>query len=273
MHALTSGIVTLTTDFGSLDSYVAEMKGVMLSTNPRLTLIDVSHSIPAQDVAAGAYILRRAVDHFPAGTVHLAVVDPGVGSGRRGLAIEGPTGCFVGPDNGVFALVLSESSDRDRPDLVLSADYRAVSLTNRGYWRPDVASTFHGRDIFAPVAARLASGEDLGKFGEPLDSIRGLPSPTSEIDECTIKTSVVWIDKFGNAILAVHHREFSDWKGCAVAVGGREVAGPVVSYEQAREPGLLVGSAGLLEIAVYRGSAAEVLGLKRGDEVTVRRLD
>lgn len=270
---MASGIVTLTTDFGLRDSYVAEMKGAMLSVNPALTLIDVSHSVPPQDVAAGAYLLQRAIDHFPAGTVHLAVVDPGVGSNRRGLAVAGPAGCFVGPDNGLFALALGKSSDRVGSDLVLSSDYQAVSLTKPSHWRPAISSTFHGRDIFAPVAATLAGGEDIAKLGDPVRSIRGLPSPTLAIDGRTIKINVIWIDHFGNVILALHRREIGDWQACAAAVGGREVTGLVSSYEQAREPRLLVGSSGLLEIAVYCGSAAEDLDLKRGDEVTVRRLD
>ena len=267
-----NGIVTLTTDFGVSDSYVAEMKGALLSIDPSLTLVDVSHLVPRHDVPAGAYLLQRAVDHFPAGTVHVAIVDPGVGSDRRGLALEGPAGLFVGPDNGLFAFALREFSDRVGPDLVLSSNYRAVSLTNSSYWGPTVSTTFHGRDIFAPVAARLAGGEDILKLGDPVHSIRGLPASTIVIDENEIKTRILWIDHFGNVILAVQHREIGNWESCAVEIAGREVTGLVSSYEEAVEPRLLVGSSGLLEVAVYCRSAAQDLGVKRGDEVALRRL-
>lgn len=270
---MANGIVTLTTDFGLRDSYVAEMKGVMLSINPTLRLIDVSHSVPPQDVAAGAYLLQRTIEHFPAGTVHLAIVDPGVGSNRRGLAVEGPAGWFVGPDNGLFVLALREFSNQGRADLALSSDYRAVSLTNPSYWRPAVSTTFHGRDIFAPVAASLAGGEDIINLGDPIRSIRELPALSFAVDERTIKARVLWIDHFGNVILAVHHREVSDWEICAAVIGGREVTGLVDNYEKAPEPRLLIGSSGLLEIAAYCRSAAQDLDLKRGDDVTVRRLD
>ena len=189
------------------------------------------------------------------------------------MAVEGPAGLFVGPDNGLFALALREFSSRAGRDLVLSSDYRAVSLTNPSYWRPAVSTIFHGRDIFAPVAASLAGGEDLINLGDPIRSIRGLPASTSAVDERTINARVLWIDHFGNVILAIHHRETSDWETCAAVIGGRAVTGLVNSYEQAPEPRLLVGSSGLLEIAVYCGSAAKDLGLKRGDDVTVRRQD
>ncbi len=223
-------------------------------------------------MSAGAYLLQRTIDHFPAGTVHLAVVDPGVGSDRRALAIEVPTGWLVGPDNGLFALALRQFTNHLGDELALSSECRAVSLTNTSYWRPEVSSTFHGRDIFAPVAARLAGGENIANLGDPIRSIRGLPASSSAVDERTMKTRVIWIDHFGNVILALHRRDVSAWKACAAVVGSREVPGPVENYEQAPEPRLLFGSSGLLEIAVYRRSAAEVLDLKRGDEVTVRWL-
>ena len=224
-------------------------------------------------MAAGAYLLQRTIDHFPAGTVHLAVVDPGVGSDRRALAIEVPAGWLVGPDNGLFALALRRLTNRHADELALSSECRAISLTNPAYWRSTVSSTFHGRDIFAPIAARLAGGEDIAKLGDPIRSVRGLPASSFVLDERTIQTRAIWIDHFGNVILAVHRREVSGWKACAAVVGAREVPGPVGNYEKALEPRLLFGSSGLLEIAAYRRSAAEDLDLKRGDEVTVRRLD
>ncbi len=266
-------ILTLTTDFGLHDSYVAEMKGSLLSINPQLVLVDVTHLVPPHDVAAGAYLLARTIPHFPNGTVHLAIVDPGVGTDRRPIAIECPVGLFVGPDNGLFALAMGELAQPADGKLLLGDQCQAVVLTKPAFWQPAVSLTFHGRDIFAPVAAGLAAGQDLSSFGDPTYSILDLPQSDQVIDDRTISGCVLWIDHFGNVILNVHQRQIAGWKGCLVEIAGQAVTGLVSSYEEATSPRVLVGSAGLLEIALYRASAARDLQVSRGVQVIVRKME
>ena len=185
-----SSLITLTTDFGTRDGYVAAMKGIMLTISPSANLIDVSHQITPQDVMEAAFVLRSVVDHYPQGTVHLAVVDPGVGTDRRAIALEHRGSYFVGPDNGLFSLVLEE----DAPE-------RVVVLDRPGFWRdPSTSSTFHGRDIFAPVAAHLASGRNLEDVGSPTDRLTPLHWALPTIDEHGVQGWVVHIDRFGNCI-------------------------------------------------------------------------
>jgi hypothetical protein len=244
-------VVTLLTDFGTADGYVAEVKGVLLTSAPGVQVIDLSHDIPPHEVDAARLAVARYWRRFPPGTIHLVVVDPGVGSARRAIAVLSDGRFLVGPDNGVLSPAL----------LVPGA--RAISLEVPA----DAAPTFHGRDVFAPAAAALARGTPLDSLGGPLDEpeIRRTPEAVKEVDGW-LRGEVIVIDRFGNAVtnlLGVH--------GGDVRVGAREI--PLRRTYADVAPGealALVGSSGLIEIAVRDGNAAATLGLARGAVVRVR---
>jgi hypothetical protein len=244
-------IITLLTDFGTADGYVAEMKGVLLTAIPEATVVDVTHDIGAQDVECGRLALARYWRRFPAGTVHVAVVDPGVGSDRAALAVESDGRYLVGPDNGLLSPAL------------LVAGARAVALPVP----PRAAPTFHGRDVFAPAAAALATGAPLDILGAPAHEplVRRTPEARRQPDG-SIAGEVIAVDRFGNAITNLLARG-----GGEVVAAGRPL--PLRRVYADVEPGApvaLTGSHGLVEIAVRDGSAAERLGLRRGDPVVLR---
>ena len=241
-------IITLLTDFGTVDGYVAEMKGVILTRAPEARVIDVSHDLPSQDIDAGRLALARYWRRFPAGTIHVAVVDPGVGTDRAALAVSSDGRLLIGPDNGLLSPAL------------LHAGARCVAL----FIAPGASPTFHGRDVFAPAAAELAAGASLERLGVAMSSpvIRRTPEP-QRLPDGAIVGEVIAIDRFGNAItnlLAV--------RGGSVTVGGRTL--PIRrTYADARpgDPLALQGSTGLVEIAVRNGNAAKQLGIAKGAEV------
>ena len=241
--------ITLLTDFGTADYFVGAMKGVILSINPQAVIADITHEIPAQDVAAGAFTLLAAYETFPAGTIHVAVVDPGVGSERRPLVVSAGDYLFVGPDNGLFTYVYDRHSS-----------FAAFHLTETKYFRHPVSNTFHGRDIFAPAAAALSIGIDAASLGPQISDPIRLPSP--------IGPQIIHIDHFGNLITNITRDQFT---GTRLTVNGRVISafrnffGENVG--EPNEPFAIWGSAGYLEIAVNGGSAAEVLRVKRGDQV------
>jgi S-adenosylmethionine hydrolase len=255
-------IITLLTDFGTADGYVAAMKGVILSRAPGATLVDVTHDVPPQDVQAGAFALRAFYPLFPAGTVHLAVVDPGVGSARRPIAVGAGGQWFVGPDNGLFTAVYDGEPA-----------WRALHLTSERFFRDAVSDTFHGRDIFAPVAAALASGTGPDDLGEPITDPVTLPGARVVREGGRVRGAVVHVDRFGNLITSLSRRDLPEAPrpGFRLTVAGREVRGFHRFYAEAAggEPFATWGSAGLLEIAVDHGSAAALLGVGRGAEVVV----
>jgi S-adenosyl-L-methionine hydrolase (adenosine-forming) len=263
---MTVPIITLLTDFGLEDPYVASMKGVILEICPAARLVDISHLVPPQDVRTGAFMLASAYRDFPSGTIHLAVIDPGVGSSRRGLATKLNRGCLVGPDNGLFSLVLREESG-----------WEAYSLEHPVYWRPTVSPTFHGRDIFAPVAAHLAMGLPVQALGPPCTpEIPAWADATVTGEE--IEGEIIHIDHFGNAVTNVSRETFERFAaGVAVAVlaGDRTITAITATYADADVGRLivLIGSSDRLEIAVNQGNAAMNIGLRRGDLVRVLRLD
>ncbi|HEX7313845.1 MAG TPA: SAM-dependent chlorinase/fluorinase [Pyrinomonadaceae bacterium] len=259
-------IVTLLTDFGTADYFVGAMKGALLAANPEARVVDITHEVPPYDVEAGAFTLRAAFETYPEGTVHVAVVDPGVGSARRGIAVEGGGHVFVGPDNGLFGHVY----ERVR-------HCRVFQLTNANYFRREVSPTFHGRDIFAPVAGALSRGvraEELGP--EVFDFVR-LPSAAVESDaDGTLVGAVIHVDRFGNLVTNITPEELSEESiasGARLRIAGREVRRFrrffAEDVEGSGEPFAVWGSAGLLEVAVFRDSAARALGAKRGDKVLV----
>jgi S-adenosyl-L-methionine hydrolase (adenosine-forming) len=242
-------LVTLLTDFGTADGYVAEMKGVLLTGARETAVIDISHDIPPQDVDAGRLALARYWKRFPEGTIHVVVVDPGVGTPRAALAVESQRRYLIGPDNGVLSPAL------------LAPGVRVLRLTVPA----GSSATFHGRDVFAPAAVHLALGQSFDALGTPITEpiIRRTPEPRRAGDGSVVG-QVVTIDRFGNCIT-----NLLGVKGGSVAVGGRTVSVRRVYGDAAPgEPVALVGSSGLLEIAVRDGSAARTLGLRRGDPVT-----
>lgn len=251
-----SPIITLTTDFGLRDSFVAAMKGVLLTRCPDVCLVDVTHEIPPGDVRTGALRLATAAPYFPPGTVHLAVVDPGVGSTRRALALESSGQFFVGPDNGLLSLAA-------RPVT------RAVELTNRGIWLSRVSQTFHGRDIFAPAAACLAASRRLDDLGEAVDDLVELDLPQVARDGRQVRGVVIDIDRFGNLATNIRERDLGEAEIDEVVVDGHRIYGLSTWYDPDQALVAVFNGEGWLEIAVPgRGAAAE-LGLGLGAPVTV----
>lgn len=255
-------IVTLTTDFGLADGYVGAMKGVLLNIAPGAHLVDVSHDIAPQDVRQAAYVLRRAAPYFPRGTVHLAVVDPGVGSARRPLLVQTPDACFVGPDNGLFTFAL------DQPGAT------AYELNRREFWRPVVSRTFHGRDIFAPVAAHLANGRLPADLGPPVADPARLPELIAiQVKPGHLRGHVIHIDRFGNLITSIPAAWVAagEWV-CDIA--GRRIVGIQQTYAAAQPGALvaLVSSGDTVEVAVRDGSAAALLGVQTGETVDLQRI-
>ncbi len=265
-------VLTLTTDFGLDDAYLAAMKGVILSVAPDCRLVDVSHGIAAQDVMGAGFVLRGAVPYFPPGTVHLAVVDPGVGTERRPIAARIGGHTFVGPDNGLFSLLLDPSAG---PGQAAAEPEAVVVLDRPDFWRtPTPSATFHGRDVFAPVAAHLAAGRDLTEVGTPVEGLRRLHWVQPLADEQGIQGWVVHVDRFGNAVTNVPGellaarlagREFKCYVGSAILNGLHRTYADV----DEGEPVALVGSSGLLEVSINGGDAAQLLSIQKGSAVDV----
>ncbi|HLT67239.1 MAG TPA: SAM-dependent chlorinase/fluorinase [Microbacterium sp.] len=251
--------ITILTDFGTADGYVAAMKGVIADIAPGAVIDDASHDIPPGDVEAAAFALSRYWRLYPAGTVHLVVVDPGVGSERRAIAARVDGRFFVAPDNGVLTRVLDEAA----------AD-RIVSIEDPAYTRGHISATFHGRDIFAPAAAHLARGTPLDALGPAVADPVRLPLPRPERTEGTIHAHVVAIDRFGNLITDVPGAWLSP--GARVVIEGRDIGPLRRTYADVGpgQPLALVGSTGMLEISVRDGSAATMFDAARGTPVIIQ---
>ncbi len=273
-------LITLTTDFGLQDGYVGVMKGVIASIAPGVPMIDLSHLLPPQDLRSTAYLLWTALPYFPEESVHLVVVDPGVGTSRRPIAAATSWGYLVGPDNGLFSYVWAAAPPS-----------RIVTLSNPRYRRDGISNTFHGRDIFSPAAAYLASGVPLEALGEPIEDPVRLPLPRLEVEKRRLQGEVLYIDHFGNCITSIG---FLTWDGGylrldpAFGVSGEERLIPVeratVRVRDHRLSGVhrtyglvaqgealaLVGSEGMLEIAVANGNAGRQLGIAIGDGVELK---
>ncbi len=256
-------IITLLSDFGLEDGYVAAMKGVIAGIAPEARLVDVTHLVPPQNVASARFRLLTVAPFFPPGTVHLAVVDPGVGTARRSVAVQSTSGsCFVGPDNGILLGAL----EADPP-------LAAVELSEPRFWRTSTPSaTFHGRDIFSPVAAHLARGvalESLGPAISPAELVK-LELPRCEMIQGGAQGAVQALDRFGNLISNVPGALLTDRRAWTVSIAGRTVTGHR-TYADVRpnEALALVGSHGFVEIAVHRGDARRVLGAGFGDPLQI----
>lgn len=256
--------VALLTDFGTRDHYAGTLKGVVLGICPDATLVDIGHDVPAHDVLAGALELAACYRYFPHGTIFLVVVDPGVGSSRRGIAADVGDYKFVAPDNGVLSAVFRESPPK-----------RVVELSERKYALPTVSRTFEGRDRFAPAAAHLARGLALVALGKTLSNYQLLDLPRPVVNGAQLRGEVVRVDRFGNLITNIDRRtfeQFSEQRPMAVDIGGTEIPRIVATYAEA-PPGelcALFGSTDHLEAAINAGNAAEVLALGRGAPAVVR---
>ncbi|MBI3074446.1 MAG: SAM-dependent chlorinase/fluorinase [Deltaproteobacteria bacterium] len=250
MQPKSSGIITLTTDFGAADSYVGAMKGVLVTIAPSARIVDISNEIPPQNIERGAWVLAEAAPYFPDGTVHIGVVDPGVGSERRAIAIATERAFFVGPDNGLLASAVK----------TLGAIVKVVELTNAQFRLPQASSTFHGRDIFAPAAAHLAMGGAINGFGESLSEIVALDLAMPTRRDHEIEGRVVYVDRFGNLITNIFA---SDVGPSARAIVGTDDLGPIATTYASVAMGqavAIVGSNGRVEIAVRDGSALARFG-------------
>jgi S-adenosylmethionine hydrolase len=264
----TNSLVALLTDFGQQDSYVGVMKGVILSLAPQAMLVDMTHAVPPQDVLTGAWMLHISWRYFPEETIILAVVDPGVGSARRAIAFQSANRLFVGPDNGLFSYVLAAAMPE-----------RAVALDNPAYQLPHPSATFHGRDIFAPAAGNLAAGLALSQLGTAVEpsSLTRLPLPRAEWRAGALVAHVLHIDAFGNVILDVDAEQTDEILRNSAAealVGWRRVTQHVRTFGEgpANECALLRDSSGHLAIILRDGSAAQMLHLRRGDDVRITGL-
>ncbi len=258
-------VVAILSDFGTRDHYAGTIKAVVLSVCPDATIVDIGHEIPPHDVLAGALELAACYRYFPMSTVFLVVVDPGVGSSRRGIAAESGDYRFVAPDNGVLTAVLRESAPK-----------RVVELTERKYARATVSRTFEGRDRFAPAAGWIAKGVALTSFGRAITDYQLLTIPEAVVTEAEIAGEVLRVDRFGNLITNIGRllvdRMASEGR-LTVRAGDREVPRIVATYAEAAPGELcaLFGSTDHLEVAVNAGSATDTLGVGRGAPVVIRR--
>jgi S-adenosylmethionine hydrolase len=257
-------IITLLTDFGTQDYFVGAMKGVILSTNPTARIVDLTHDIPPQDIHAGAFNLLAAYKDFPRDTIHVAVVDPGVGSDRRPILIECADQLFVGPDNGLFSWICEREGD-----------WRAHHLTNEKLFRHPTSKTFHGRDVFASVAAALAKGARPEEFGPLIETIVELESlfPNSSSDG-NVEASIIHIDRFGNCVtnLTSEHLRGDGTDAELKLVIKETLISSIRQFfsEKSESEGelfMLLGSAGFIEIAARNASAASILNVRRGQSI------
>lgn len=245
-------LITLLTDFGTRDTFVAEIKGVILSINPSVTIVDITHEIEPFNIIEGAMKLSSAARHFPEGTIHLAVVDPGVGSSRKGIIIKTENALFVGPDNGLLSLAVKEHPLKEVYEIIL----------------PVTGSTFHGRDLFAPVAARLSRGESPESMARRIEEFVSIILPEPQVDKKKIKGEVIIIDRFGNAITNINAHILGN-RRFRVRIKDKDI--PVFKFykEAGKRPGALINSSGYLEIFKYQASAQKALNIKIYDKVEV----
>ena len=272
-----SRIITLTTDFGIRDTYVGIMKGVILGINPNVQVVDLTHAIPPQDIYEAAFSIYAAHSYFPRGTIHVIVVDPGVGSDRRAIVCQTDNAFFVCPDNGVLSYLLQSTENEARPPV------NAVEIQNKAYYLPEVSNTFHGRDIFAPIAAHLSLGIPLEDLGPPVQTLVQLPIQAPELSGNTLTGQIVKIDRFGNAITNISESAIAGLESAStgeisayeIRIGSVRLNRFNRAYAESGvgKPLAIIGSSGLLEIAINSGNAKESLGLKWGDPVVIQKFN
>jgi len=271
-------IITLTTDFGLADGYVAAMKGVVLGINPEAKLVDICHSVKPQNVSQAAFVLSTVYEFFPQHTIHLVVVDPGVGTERRAIILRTPKADFVAPDNGVLSYVIQPSSAKHADvsqQSELGPGLEAVAITKSQYWRSPVSATFHGRDIFAPVAAHLSLGLPLADFGESITSLMVLPLPhPHQAPDGTLVGHIRHIDNFGNLITNIKDSDLPQ-KAQAITIGvsNQIIYGLSRTYGTGKELLALIGSSGYLEISLKEGDASNFLKAEVGAEVEIKKIN
>jgi S-adenosylmethionine hydrolase len=271
-------VITLTSDFGLSDCYVASMKGVILSINPEANIVDISHEIKPQDIHQAAFVLATAAGFFPPRAIHVVVVDPGVGTERSAIIVKTALGYFVTPDNGSLSYVLKPfliSPSTAKGSVPVKTGFKdelaleAVRITDRSYCQSPVSNTFHGRDIFAPAAAHLSIGENLSDFGEEADTIEMLPLSQPHINaDGSITGQIIHIDNFGNLVTDITSSDIVvDMDSVVIKVGKEHIKGISKTYAGGADLLAYIGSGGYLEIAVKNGNAASLLALKTGDAV------
>lgn len=255
-----SNLITLTTDFGWRDSYVAEMKGVILSCHPEARIVDISHDIKPQDIDEAAWVLERAYRHFPPRTIHVVVIDPGVGSERAVLGVKTKKYLFLAPDNGVLKMIFHHDPEPE-----------VIRITNDSYFLKVLSSTFHGRDIFAPVAAALSKGTSISSLGEvSSDFIRGeVPVLTRNPNRVT--GEIVYVDGFGNGMTNIGRDDIIRTEKTRIRIESLQAIPLVNTFTDVAEgqPLAYIGSYGTVEIAVRNGNARILLAYHKGDHVTV----
>lgn len=257
-----SEIITLTTDFGLQDQYVSAMKAVILGLKPDVRLVDISHQIPAQDIMAGAWVIKNSAFLFPKNTVHVVVIDPGVGTERKPIVLQVEDQIFVGPDNGIFSLFYKEYN------------CKAYELNKEEFWRKERSRTFHGRDIFAPVAAHLSNGVSPKEMGKPISELVTYHWAVPIGDKDGIQGWVVHIDRFGNLITNISEKLIEDKVGrrkVRIYVGNTVIDHLVNTFGDVDDgdPAAFIGSSGMLEIGINKGNAAELLGVYKGAQISV----
>lgn len=255
-------IITLTTDFGTDRGYVGAMKGVIKSINSEASIIDISHTVTPHDILEGSLTIAEAAPFFPRGTIHTVVIDPGVGSEREGIIITTERQVYVGPNNGIFDLVLKQAGD-----------FEAMRIIDSQYLLPRLSETFHGRDVFAPVAAFLSLGIPPDELAEPLSEVIGLQFLQPTIAPHIIEGAVIAIDRFGNLISNISIDDIDRLPDGppTIRIGGDRIYGLVSTYSEVQpgEPAAMIGSGGMLEVAVNRGRAADSLGIGRGSRIVI----
>ena len=275
---MSPAIITLTTDFTSTGGYVGSLKGVLLSINPNATVVDISHDIPAQDIASGAFTWWNACHYFPSNTIHVGIVDPGVGTSREAIVFETPTGIFIAPDNGLMTYLLYEQNGIDQPKTLTKVfepvivkipdSCRAYTLNKSQYWRRFVSNTFHGRDIFAPVAAHLSTGLRPDMFGDRIHEMTTLHVFDPIKDPNKYTGHVIFVDNFGNLITNIP-QSFFDEDNKQIKVGREQIPHVSRTYDDGDNLMALVGSHGFLEIAQRNGNAAHYLQIGLGSKIEV----
>ena len=270
-----SPLITLTTDFGTSDPYVGVMKGVILGINPQATIVDLCHEIQPQAILQGAFLLGHGYRFFPEGSIHVAVVDPGVGTSRRPTLLATSQHYFVAPDNGLLSYIIKEECTRagtpyQGNKAPLPPGFRAYQLSAERYWLHPVSATFHGRDVFAPVAAHLSCGVSPTELGEKIEDLTVLPLQEHTWRHGVLKGTIMHIDRFGNLVSDIP-TELLAAPGLRIQVKGHTIDGLSPSYEKGGDLLSIIGSYHTLEIAVDKGNAALRLGAQIGDSVTITR--
>jgi S-adenosylmethionine hydrolase len=266
--------ITLTTDFGLRDGYVAAMKGVIYSINPEATVVDVCHDIQPQNIREAAFVLSTVYSYYPLYTVHVVVVDPGVGTDRRAIILKTPKAYFIAPDNGVLSYIIDAYPSQPvagSQRVKLGGDIKAYAITKAEYWHQPVSNTFHGRDVFAPVAARLSLGMAASSLGENVDTVNSFPLPRPSRQDAMIIGHILHIDTFGNLITDIRENDLSGKEqSVTIAIGDNIIRGFARTYAAGEGPLALFGSSGYLEISVANGNAAAFFQAKAGDEIRVK---